>query len=125
MFDAHIEYFCYNNVEGDEFQVGHLGNKDNWVSLMNGWNRNDGRKQKYTIEDWDDLDQDEDLRGCQLAEVIADEKDYVVSWATEEGINVIRISHKNGIVWEENNTGADSVPRWVNRLKNTIRDAQS
>jgi hypothetical protein len=117
MFDTHIQYFCYNNTEGDEFGVGHLGNKEFWLHLINSWNRNDGRKERVHLDDWDELDYSYDLRGCVLAEVVPDDQEYTVFWLDDqENENMVRITHDNKLVWENEPDKSSSIPRWVNRL---------
>ena len=69
MFDAHILYYAYNNIDGDDFGVGYLNNKEQWVDRINSWNENDGNETRYTVEDWDELDCQLDFRGIELAEV--------------------------------------------------------
>lgn len=122
MFDAHILYYSYNNAEGDDFCIGLFGNKQFWVDIMNRWNRNDGIKNKYTLEDWDDLDVKTDLRGCQLAEIEPDDKDILVRWVERGQENVMRITPKNVITWENNPQNKTSVPRWISRLKSVMRE---
>lgn len=122
MFDAHILYYSYGNVEGDDFCIGLFGNKAFWVDMMNRWNRNDGIKTVYAAEDWEELDCGTDLRGCQLAEIERDHEDILVSWADNGEENSMRISAKNAITWENNPQNKTSVPRWVSRLKATMRE---
>lgn len=125
MFDAHILFYCYDNEQGDEFAVGTIGNKEDWCYRMNTWNRNDGVNHKYTVEEWDELEINSDLRGSVLAEVIPEDNEYVVNWVGEDNENSVRIKADKTIVWETNNTGKDSIPRWVNSLKKRLKELQS
>jgi hypothetical protein len=109
-------------MEGDDFCIGLFGNKEFWVDIMNRWNRNDGIKEKYTVEDWDELDVKKDLRGCELAELEPDGKDTLVRWIEKDEENVMRISPKTGITWEENPQEKTSVPRWITRLKTAMKE---
>lgn len=125
MFEAHIKYYAYNNIEGDDFGVGRLGNKEFWVRQMNAWNESDGRKDRFLVENWDEFDVDQDMRGCQLAEVAPDDGDNLVTWSDKNKDNTVRISKKGEITWEENQSKLVTVPRWVNRLKTTLRSDES
>lgn len=122
MFDAHIQYFCYNNLEGDDFEVGHLGNKESWVHLMNTWNRNDNIKTRYTVEEWDELTSD-DLRGCVLAEVVPDDQDFVVTWYDELTESSAIIKRDGKIIRENSDLQTTSVPHWLSRLKKQLLEA--
>jgi len=123
MFDAHIQYYSYNNLQGDDFGVGYLGNKEFWVHLMNGWNRNDDRKDRYHVADWDEFDCELDLRGCILAEVEPEDQEYLVTWLDNLGEYAVRIKQDGKLVWENEPEKVSSIPRWVNRLKNQLREA--
>lgn len=134
MFDAHILYYAYNNTEGDEFGVGYLGNKEFWVHLINGWNRNDNNKHRVKVEDWDELEPLSDLRGCELAEVEPDDDGYLITWianpqspAPNMVEEQIRVNSDWSMEWVHGlksvETGkAPSIPRWANRLKNQLRE---
>lgn len=122
MFDSHIRFFAYDNVEGDDFGVGYLGNKEWWVSIINRWNLNDGNELQYTPEEWEDLSID-DFRGLKIAEVVPDGDGYLVTWTDGTNDNVIEIDKNSKYNWVENNTQSTSVPRWVSRLKNMIKEA--
>jgi hypothetical protein len=121
MFDSNILYYSYNNVEGDDFAVGYLGNKEYWVHLMNSWNRNDGRKDRYHPEDFDEFDTIFDLRGCVLAEIVPDHEDYVIFWANDTEEYEIRMDKDGKFSWESGDT-LPAVPRWVSSLKNRLKD---
>lgn len=132
MFDAHIQYYAYNNTKHDDFGVGYIGNKEFWVGIINRWNRNDNlATKKVTLEDWDELDCETDFRGCQLAEITPDEDGYTVYVVYGEGAEATdetyRISKDYKIIFDENlkdaNGKSPSVPRWVSKLKNQLRDA--
>ena len=122
MFDAHILYYAYNNIDGDDFGVGYLNNKEQWVDRVNSWNENDGNKTRYTIEDWDDLDCQLDFRGIELAEVEPNGDNYLVTWFDKDNENCLEIDPKGEIVWQNNSTKSLSIPRWVKRLKNTMKE---
>lgn len=121
MFDAHIQYYAYNNLEGDDFGVGYLGNKEDWVRRVNAWGRNEGSKQNWTAEEWEDIDT-EAFMGVQLAEVEPDQADLLVTWCEKSQDNVVRITKKHEVIWEENATKSPLVPRWVNRLQKMIKE---
>lgn len=121
MFDAHILYYAYDNVQGDDFGVGYLGNKEFWVHVMNGWQRNDGIKHRYTIEEWDDLDCEYDFRGCILAEIVPDDGNYIVSWSDGSHDFSVIIDSKWNISWEDSINGGKRIPAWVNKLKSQIK----
>lgn len=120
MFDANIQLYAYNNTEGDDFGVGYLGNKEFWVGLVNRWNKEDGKKARYTAETFDSIDAD-DFRGCVLAEVEPDHEGYVVTWYSGDTEYIIDIKGSE-FVWEQNDSGSVSVPQWVRRLKNQLRE---
>jgi len=124
MFVSHIQYYAYDNTEGDEFGVGYLGSKEYWIQLINHWNRNDGIKTRYTAEQWEDVLPDH-YRGCVLAEVEPSSEDYLVTWTNKGKDYVVRIGSNNKLTWDSNETKLPSIPRWINRLKNQLRDAQS
>ncbi len=118
MFDAHILYYSYGNIEGDDFCIGLFGNKDFWVGMVNRWNQNENIKAKHTVKDWDDLD----LRGCQLAKIEPDDKDILVRWSDRNEENAMRITNKNVITWENNPHNKTTTPRWISRLKSVMRE---
>ncbi len=122
MFDAHILYYSYDNIEGDEYCIGLFGNKQFWINLINRWEISDGKKIKHTIEEWDELDTRKEFRGCQLAELEPDGKDYLVRWVEQDKENEMRISPKTGITWENNPQNKTSVPRWITRLKTAMKE---
>lgn len=124
MFDAHIRYYAYDNLEGDEFGVGYLGNKEWWIDIINRWNKNEGDKNVFTIEDWDELDVTHDFRGIQIAEVVPDGDDLIVTYSKNDVDDSVRINKKHEVSWEENNTGSTIIPRWISRLKTTIRESE-
>lgn len=121
MFDAHLQYFAYNNLDGDDFGVGYIGNKEDWIRRVNSWQANDGFDTRFTQEDFDDLDV-YDLRGILLAEVEPVDTGWFVTWATEKGDNVAEISKDYQISWKINNLKSDTIPHWLKRLKNTLRE---
>jgi len=121
MFDAHILYYSYGNIEGDDFCIGLFGNKAFWADIVNRWNRNDGIKSSYTVESFDELDCEGELRGCQLAEIERDDKDILVRWDDRGEENAMRITSKNVITWENNPQNKTSVPRWISRLKSVMQ----
>jgi hypothetical protein len=121
-FDNHILYYSYGNVQGDDFCIGLFGNKEFWSDIVNRWNRNDGIKTKFTAEDFEDFTCEDELRGCQLAELEPEDKDYLVRWFEKDEENVMRISPKTGITWEENPQEKTSVPRWITRLKTAMKE---
>lgn len=122
-FDAHIQYFAYNNLEGDDFAVGYLSTKEDWIERVNAWNRNDGAENRYSAEDWEELDQEQDLRGVCLAEVEPVDAGWFVTWVNDNGDeNVVEITHKYEVSWKINPNKSDSIPQWLKRLKNTIRE---
>lgn len=122
MFDAHIQYYSYGNIEGDDYMIGLFGNKEFWIDLINRWKLQDGNKDKYTLEDWDELECATDFRGIQLAAIEPDGKDILVHWADGDDENTMRISDKNVITWENNPQNKTSTPRWITRLKNAMRE---
>jgi hypothetical protein len=122
MFDANIQYYCYKNEADDDFGVGYLGNKEFWTDLINIWQRNDGNKHRYIVEEFEELSPIADMRGCLLAEIVPDGKDFVVSWVDEDNEFSLKIKHGNETVWENNPKENVSIPRWINRLKNQLRN---
>ncbi len=124
MFDAHIQYYAYNNVDDDDFGVGYLGNKKDWVERINRWNRNDGRDETVVVEEWDDLDCKLDFRGIQLAEIEPNGDGVLVTWATKNRSYTISVAKNGDVAWVQNPNNAPSVPRWVNRMKTMLREAQ-
>lgn len=120
MFDAHIQYYAYDNTEEDDFGVGYLGNKEFWVHLINSWSRNANITKRWKVEQWDDIDQDF-FSGCILAEIEPDGKDYIVTWVDKTKDYVVRISG-NSLTWEPSSTKLASIPRWINRLKNQLKE---
>lgn len=125
MFDAHIQYYAYNNKESDDFGVGYIGNKEEWIGRINRWNKNDKLATRVTAEDWDDLDCSTDLRGIQLAEVEPVDDSYKVSWDDGDNENSMIIDKNGAISWDNNPQNISSVPRWVTRLKNQLRDNEN
>ncbi len=119
---SNILYYSYGNVEGDDYCIGLFGDKQSWINRINGWKVQDGLKVKHTVEEWGELDLNTDFRGCQLAELGPDDKDYLVRWVEKDEENVMRISLKTGITWEENPQQKTSVPKWVSRLKSAMKD---
>lgn len=121
MFEAHIKYFSYNNTQGDEFAVGYLDNKEDWIERINRWQSNDGFETRFTAEQFDELEQD-DLRGLELAEVEPDEKGgHIVRWADGDKDFSLSINKKRETSWIENNTKNTTVPRWVSRLIKNLK----
>lgn len=122
MFEANILYYSYGNIEGDDFCIGLFGNKEFWADIVNRWNRNDSIKTKFTAENFDEFELKSDLRGCQLAAIEPDDKDILVHWDDRGEENVMRITPKNVITWENNPQNKTSVPRWISRLKSVMRE---
>lgn len=62
------------NSQGDQFgTLGEHGNprtmtKQEWIDQLNEWQEMDGAEHRYSIEDWEMLD-DLDFRGVILEEV--------------------------------------------------------
>lgn len=123
-FDAHIKYFSYNNVEGDDFAVGYLSTKQEWIDRINQWQSNDGFATRFTVEDFEELEID-DLRGVMLAVVEPIGDDHLVSWFDNEDESSIIITAKNEFVWEQNQRNSTAIPQWLKRLKNTIREQKN
>lgn len=122
VFEAHILYYAYDNVDGDDFGVGYIGNLEDWVERVNRWGRQDGTRHDFTVESWDEVTTD-NLRGCLLAEAEPDGEDYIVS------INeaVYRIKSDNTVentpqLFDTKTGKPVPVPRWVTRLKNAIKE---
>lgn len=123
MFDAHILFYAYNNLEDDDFGVGYLGNKQEWVERINRWNRNDNIDTEYTIEEWDELDCESDFRGCQLAEIEPDENGgYIVTYVDKNDEIVLHFDKSWKIVEDSLTQKVPSVPKWTARLKNTMKN---
>jgi hypothetical protein len=124
-FDAHIQYFSYNNVQGDDFAVGYLDNKDGWVERINRWQANDGFDTRFTIQEWDELEQD-DFRGLELAEVEPDENGgFNVAWTDGKADYSLNIDSKSEISFIGENEKPASVPRWFKKLAKTIKNQQN
>lgn len=125
MFDGHIQYYAYNNLEGDDFGVGYLGNKEFWVGMVNRWAKEDGKQIKYTNEMFDEI-RTEDFRGCLLAEVEYDNLGtYNVVWFDDDNENAIQINGKWEILWTNNPQSISSIPRWATRLKNILKEQEN
>tara|TARA_B100001250_G_C19462466_1_gene640838 strand:+ start:88 stop:477 length:390 start_codon:yes stop_codon:yes gene_type:complete len=124
MFEAHIQYYAYNNIDDDDFGVGYLGNKQDWVERINRWNWNDGFDERFTVEDWDDLDCQHDFRGCELAEIEPDSDAMLVTWQKSNHSFVIKIEKNGDMKWLENPRSLTTFPRWINRMKTMLREAE-
>lgn len=118
-FDAHIRYYAYNNVDGDEFGVGMIGSKADWVERVNRWAQEDGKQGDFTVEDFEDLELS-DLRGIQLSEIEPIDKDFLATWVVGDDEFSVRITQKSEFLWQQNPKKLASVPRWLKRLKTTL-----
>lgn len=123
-FDKHIQYYAYTNYEGDDFGVGYLDTKEGWIDRVNRWQANDGFDHRFIVEDFEELEL-VDLRGIMLAEVEPIDKDYLVTWADYDDELCIRITSKSEFIWEKNPKNSTSIPQWLKRLKNTIREQKN
>jgi hypothetical protein len=121
VFDTNILYYAYDNTDGDDFGVGYLDNKQTWVERVNTWGRQDGARHDFKLDDFHELDYG-NLRGCKLAEVVPDEQTFLVTWLVDKNENSIRIDHKGDFIWENNPSKSSSIPKWVHRLKRTIKE---
>lgn len=119
-FDAHIRYYAYNNTDGDEFGVGMLGSKEDWVGRINRWAQEDGNEGEFNVQDWEELDFQNDFRGVLLAEVEPIDKDYLVTWVAYEDEFAVRITQKGDFIWEQNPKKLTTIPRWLKRCKTTL-----
>lgn len=120
-FDANYKYYAYDNYEGDDFGVGYLSTKAEWIDRINTWQANDGFDHRFTVEDFEELELD-DLRGILLADVEPIDKDYLVTWAVYDDEFSILITAKNEFIWQQNPKKSDAIPQWLKRLKNTVRE---
>jgi len=114
-------YFAYDNLEGDEFGVGYLSTKTDWVDRTNSWGRQDGNRHDFTEKSWDSI-YPTNLRGCVLAKVESDNSAFLVTWKADNKENTVRISNKGEFSWENNSAKSSSIPRWMNRLKKAIKE---
>lgn len=114
------QYYAYDNIEGDDFGVGYAGNKEDWIRRINQWNRNEKVNQVRTVDEWEELTI-KDFRGMQIAEVVSENGDRIVTWAKDNKESSVKINKKDEVSWLENNTRSTSVPRWMNRLKKTVK----
>lgn len=127
MSDTHIQYYSYGNTQGDGFGTMCLSNKKEWVRHLNRYQESDGEEHRYTVEEWDKLDS-VDWRDILIAEVIQDDtedfvlREFVVNWIDGNNKNSVRITHNNQLVWENNPGNSLSVPKWISRLKNLLRE---
>jgi len=121
MFDANILYYAYDNLDGDDFGVGYLSNKEAWIERVNSWGRNNGTRSDFTIDDFEELDAT-DLQGVLLAEVEPIDSDHLVTWVVGEDEFSVQIDKKGDIIWKNNSTKTTSVPRWLSRLKRTLKE---
>ena len=117
------QYYAYNNIDDDDFGVGWIGTKKDWVERVNRFNRNDGMSSSATVKGWDELDCKKDFRGIELAVVEPDGLgSYIVRWSDKKGDKTAIIDNSWKIAWASNKDQTATVPRWINRLKNTLKE---
>lgn len=120
-FDANILYYAYHNEDGDDFGVGYLSNKKQWIERVNSWQENDGFETRFAVEDFEELEHD-DLRGISLAVVEPMGKEYLITWVVGDDENCLRISEDWDISWHNNAQKLKSIPQWSKRLKNLLKE---
>ena len=121
MFEAHIMYYSYNNTQGDEFAVGYLNNKEDWIERINRWQSNDGFTTRFTAEQFEELEID-DLRGCELAEVEPNENGgHIVRWSDGKADYSLNLDKKGEVSFIGEDEKPTSVPRWIKRLAKALK----
>jgi hypothetical protein len=132
MSDTNIQYYCYNNKQGDDFGVGYIGNKEFWVGIINRWNKNErsfpGFKGKITSGNWEELKCNTDFRGCELAKIVPSEEGsvkYKIYWNDGRAENSAVVAKDGTVSWENNPQNNPSVPRWISNLKKQLRSNNS